>query len=250
MDINKKISLVLIARVFRVSLKKQARSGINWTTVSMLVVTAVQLAQMAILARFLDPADFGLMAVMMVVIGFSQAFQDMGISNAIIQKQAITHIQLSSLYWLNIAAGIVIGLIVLAISPLVADFYAEPRINELMALLSNVFILVAIGNLHRALCQKELDFRTMETINIAAQLLHWQLPCRWPCRGFGVMTLVIAMLTQAGWLVHFFYGWDYVTITSLHWCSAIQNCVDFTFSAFIKWVSDQLTTSVPMLINC
>src|SRR5690606_40283514 len=108
------------------SLKKQDLGGVKWTTASMLIVTVLQFAQLSILARFLDPADFGLMAVMMVVIGFSQAFQDMGISNAIIQRQNITHTQLSSLYWLNIASGVVLCLIVLAISPFVADFYDEP----------------------------------------------------------------------------------------------------------------------------
>jgi O-antigen/teichoic acid export membrane protein len=106
--------------------------------------------------------------VMMVVIGFSQAFQDMGISNAIIQRQEINHIQLSSLYWLNIAAGVLLCLIVLAISPVVADLYDEPRIAGLMAVLSSVFILVAVGNQYLVLCQKALDFRTMEIINVIA----------------------------------------------------------------------------------
>ena len=68
------------------TLKKQAVGGAKWTTVSMLIVTVLQFTQLSVLARFLDPADFGLMAIMVVVIGFSQVFQDMGISNAIIQR--------------------------------------------------------------------------------------------------------------------------------------------------------------------
>lgn len=180
------------------SLKKQAIGGVKWTTTSMLVVTVLQFAQFSILARFLDPDDFGLMAVMMVVIGFSRAFQDMGISNAIIQRQNITHTQLSSLYWLNIASGVVLCLIVLAISPLVADFYDEPRITGLMNILSSVFVLVAIGNQYRVLCQKELNFRTMETINIVAAIAALVVAITLAVQGFGVVTLVVAMLTQAG----------------------------------------------------
>ncbi|PWW10382.1 PST family polysaccharide transporter/teichuronic acid exporter [Pseudidiomarina tainanensis] len=138
------------------------------------------------------------MAIMMVVIGFSQAFQDMGISNAIIQRQSITHTQLSSLYWLNIASGVVLSLIVLAISPFVADFYDEPRITGLMAILSSVFVLVAIGNQYRVLCQKELDFRTMETINVVAAIAALAVAITLAIQGVGVLTLVVAMLTQAG----------------------------------------------------
>ena len=66
------------------SLKIKAISGVKWTTISTVVVAILQLLQLSILTRFLNPSDFGSMALVMVVIGFSQAFLDMGISNAII----------------------------------------------------------------------------------------------------------------------------------------------------------------------
>lgn len=180
------------------SLKKQAVGGVKWTTASTIIVTILQLAQMSILARFLEPGDFGLMAIMMVVIGFSQAFQDMGISNAIIQRQEISHTQLSSLYWLNIAAGAVLTLIVVAIAPLVAIFYEEPRITSLMILLSSTFILVAIGNQYRVLCQKNMNFRTMEIINVSTSIVSLVVAAVMAYKGYGVLTLVCAMITQAG----------------------------------------------------
>ena len=180
------------------SLKKKAIGGVKWTTASTVIVTMLQLAQMSILARFLEPGDFGLMAIMMVVIGFSQAFQDMGISNAIIQRQEISHTQLSSLYWLNIAAGAVLTLIVMAIAPLVAMFYEEPRITSLMILLSSTFILVAIGNQYRVLCQKNMNFRTMEIINVSTSIVSLVVAAVMAYKGYGVLTLVCAMITQAG----------------------------------------------------
>ena len=84
------------------SLKKQALSGMKWTSFSTGIRSVLQIIQLIILARFLNAEDFGLVAIVMVVIGFSQLFMDMGISNAIIHKQHITDMQLSSLYWLNI----------------------------------------------------------------------------------------------------------------------------------------------------
>ena len=96
----------------------------------------MHLAQLMILARYLTPSDFGIMAILLVVIGFSQAFMDMGISNGIIQRQNITHSQLSSLYWLNVLSGIVVALLVIFIAPLLAIFYQEPRLNELLILVS------------------------------------------------------------------------------------------------------------------
>ena len=75
-------------------------------------VTALQFVSLAVLARLLSPSDFGLMGMIMVVIGFAQAFADMGISNAIIYRQDATRDQLSSLYWLNILAGVVVFFVV------------------------------------------------------------------------------------------------------------------------------------------
>ena len=87
------------------SLKSKAITGVKWTTVSMVALTLFQFLQLSILARYLTPQDFGLMALIMVVIGFTQTFMDAGISNAIIHKQNITNEQLTSLYWLNVVLG-------------------------------------------------------------------------------------------------------------------------------------------------
>lgn len=178
-------------------LKTQALEGVKWTTLSMVVVTVFHLLQLAVLARFLEPTDFGLMAILMVAIGFSQAFMDMGVSNAIIQRQHITHNQLSSLYWLNIASGIVLAGIVVLLAPLIAVFFEESRITELLIILSSVFVIVAIGNQYRVLCQKELQFNRMAKIEMSSALLSFVVAVYFAVEGWGVYALVFAMLTQA-----------------------------------------------------
>jgi O-antigen/teichoic acid export membrane protein len=179
------------------SLKTSAISGAKWTTISTLATTLIQLALIAILARFLSPGDFGLMAIMMVVIGFSQAFMDMGISNALIHRQNITHTQLSSLYWLNIGSGLALTIIIFAVSPLVALFYHEPRIDKLMKVLSSVFVIVAIGNQYRILCQKELQFSRMAKIEVSSAVFSFTTAVFFAILDSGVYALVFAMLVQA-----------------------------------------------------
>ena len=62
-----------------------AAKGIRWTTLSMFVVTVLQVVRMVVLARVLGPDAFGLLAMMMVVIGFVQLLGQLGLSEAIIQ---------------------------------------------------------------------------------------------------------------------------------------------------------------------
>jgi O-antigen/teichoic acid export membrane protein len=137
-------------------LKQQAISGVKWTTLSSVINTGIQLVQLAILTRLLKATDFGLMALVMVVIGFSQMFIDMGISNAIIYKQKVTDNQLNSLYWLNIFAGIIIFVIVFFLSPFVSQFYHEPELKNLILLVGITFLIQPFGQQFMILLQKNL----------------------------------------------------------------------------------------------
>ena len=179
------------------SLRIKTVSGVKSTTLSMVILTVTQLLHFVILARLLSPSEFGLMAIIMVVIGFSQAFMDMGISNAIIQRQHISHNQLSSLYWLNIFSGLVLFCIVILMAPVIADFYDEPALVKPLMVLSIVFIIVAIGNQFRTLCQKELQFNLMAKVEITAAVVSLTVAVLMAFLGYGVYALVGAMLAQA-----------------------------------------------------
>ncbi|MCF6242315.1 MAG: oligosaccharide flippase family protein [Bacteroidales bacterium] len=72
------------------TLKKQAISGVKWTTVSTIFLAVTQLLKISVLARFLDKADFGLIAIVVFVLGFTNLFIDMGLTSAILHKQNIT----------------------------------------------------------------------------------------------------------------------------------------------------------------
>ena len=114
------------------TLKDKTIKGVKWTTFSSVFTAILQIIQLSILARLLNPSDFGLMAIVMVVIGFSNMFIDMGLSNAIIYKQNVTDNQLTSLYWVNVAIGVILFFIILIISPFIAVFYESPQLKNLI----------------------------------------------------------------------------------------------------------------------
>lgn len=172
------------------SLKQKTITGLKWTTYSTIIVTLLQLAQISILARFLDPSAFGLMALVMVVIGFSQAFLDMGISNAIIHKQEISHEQLSTLYWVNVLAGIVLFTIVCAVAPLVASFYHEPELTLLTILVGVTFLIQPFGQQFMVLWQKEMRFAEMAKIDIINKFVSLAVSVWFAYDGYGVYALV------------------------------------------------------------
>ena len=176
------------------SLKQKAITGLKWTSISTVIVTILQLAQLAILARFLDPSAFGLMALVMIVIGFSQAFLDMGISNAIIHKQEITKDQLSTLYWVNVLAGFILFVIVALIAPVVSEFYNEPELTKLILAASLAFLVQPFGQQFMILWQKEMRFSETAKIDIANKLVSLLVSVYLAYKGHGVYALMYGVL--------------------------------------------------------
>ena len=176
------------------SLKQKAISGVKWTTLSTVITTILQLLQLAILARFLDPSAFGLMALVMVVVGFSQAFLDMGISNAIIHKQEITKDQLSTLYWVNVLAGFALFIVISAISPFVASFYHEPELTMLIILVGVTFLIQPFGQQFMVLWQKEMRFSEIAKIDIVSKFISLIVSVYFAYEGYGVYALVYGTL--------------------------------------------------------
>lgn len=179
------------------NLKAQAVSGVKWTTLSSVVNAVLQLAQLMILARYLEQTDFGIIAILMVVIGFSQIFVDFGLSKAIIYDQNVTHRQLSTLYWLNILLGFFVFSVIYVSSDFIADFYNEPLLSGYIILISAAIILQAFGQQFRVLFQKELRFMIISKIDIVAAIVSFVAAVTFVLNGFGVLSLIYPVIIMA-----------------------------------------------------
>jgi O-antigen/teichoic acid export membrane protein len=179
------------------TLKQQAISGVKWTGLSNTIKSVLQLLQLACLGRILAASDFGLMAIAMVAIGFSQIFADMGISNAIIYKQHSTKEELSSLYWLNIAAGASVFLIVWFVAPTISSFYKEIQLTDLLRLTGAIFLIVPFGQQFQILLQKELQFNALAIIEVSSSVISTFTAIVTAIAGQGVYSLVWGQLAGA-----------------------------------------------------
>lgn len=190
-------------------LKKKAASGVKWTALSAIITTVLQFLQLAVLARILSPVDFGLMAMLMIVLGLAQAFADMGISNAIIHRQDTTREQLSSLYWLNIAAGIFVSLVVVASTPLIVGLFNEPRLEELVFWAALGFLMISVGQQFQILLQKELRFKELALIESLSAFVGALVAILSAMAGHGVLSLIWGYLVNAALrsVMLLFTGW-------------------------------------------
>jgi len=179
------------------SLKVQAVRGVKWTTLSSAVIAILHLTQLMILARFLSPHDFGLSAILTVIISFSTVFVDFGLSNSIIYKKEITEEQLSTLYWLNVLISFIVYLIIFFMAPLISDFYSEAELYNLILIISSVLIIQAFGQQFRVLFQKELQFNIIAKIDMFASMTSVTSAVLFAVYHFGVYALIYPLIIMA-----------------------------------------------------
>lgn len=178
-------------------LRSQAVSGVKWNGVSVGFVTGLSFITTAILARLLSPSDFGMMGMIMVVIGFAQAFSDMGLSNAIIQRQDVPENHLSSFFWVNIIMGMLIFACVLLIRPLAVTYFKQPGLSRYLFVSSALFIIMPFGQLFSTLLTKELKFRTLAKLEIAGSLVYSIFSIALALSEFGVLSLILGQLIRS-----------------------------------------------------
>src|SRR4051794_31927260 len=130
----------------------------------------LRIVSLVVLARLLDPQDFGLVAMVTSVTGVYYLCSTAGLSTATIQRADITEEQISTLFWLNILVGFMLGFLCLATAPVIARFYGEPRLFWITASMSLGFIFSSLGVQHFALLQRQMRHTSIAGIEAATQV--------------------------------------------------------------------------------
>lgn len=143
-----------------------------------------------ILARLLSPKDFGLVGMVTAFTGILLLLRDFGLSSAAIQRSTVTEEQISTLFWVNLLVGTLLGLVTVAMAPLVAAFYHEPRLFAVTAALAAGFVFNAAGVQHSALLQRQMRFTTMAVITIVSLIVSNAIAIVEARAGYGYWALV------------------------------------------------------------
>lgn len=152
----------------------------------------LRMVSLMILARVLDPKDFGLVGMVTAVIGVLSLFRDFGLSAASVQQAVITDEQISTLFWVNLLVGAILTVVSVGIAPLVASFYHEPRLYPLTIVLATGFLFNAAGVQHSAILQREMRFTALSVIDITSQLAGAVVGIVMALRGYGYWALVVS----------------------------------------------------------
>lgn len=150
----------------------------------------VQVGSTILLARLLSPHDYGLVAMVFAIVGFAPMLIDLGTTDASVQKARITSVEVSALFWLNVAIAGVLLLLLVGGTRLIASFYGEPALSGIALVSSITFVVAALSAQHYALMRRAMQFKRIAIIEIFANVTSSIVAIAMAVTGWGYWALV------------------------------------------------------------
>lgn len=178
-------------------MRAAASRSVVWTAIGKGANTVVSLLVTAVLTRLLTPADFGIIAMVVVLSGFLNIVAEAGLSTAVVQKRNLEQRALSSLFWFGLGVGAVTTALMALAAPLAALFFSEPRLTPVVALMSLGFVAISLGRVPNGLLERSFKFREIALAEVVAALVGGVVGITGALLDFGYFALVLQTLTTA-----------------------------------------------------
>ncbi len=160
--------------------------------------TLVQIVTTATLGRLLMPSDFGMMGTVGPLLTFFIIFRDLGLTNVAVQRPNISHQEVTNLFWMNVGAGCLLGLVVACLGAPVARFYRDDRLAAVVAMLASTFVINGFAAQYFAVMQRRFQIVRLVSIDVSSTAIAAAAGICAAIFGFGYWSLAIMPVISQG----------------------------------------------------
>lgn len=150
------------------NLSNKGISAVFWGSFGSLLTALLQISTQIILARILGPAEYGLFALGAIVLTFSNFFSDIGISYGLIQKKTVSDEDIKFVFTWQLILGTAVAIVVFFLADVLADFFREPRMVQVIHVMSVICLLSALSSIPGNLLKRNLDFKSIQMSHLAS----------------------------------------------------------------------------------
>lgn len=175
----------------------RAARGAAVTLSGQAVRITMQFAGVVVLARLLSPSDYGLLAMVMLVVGVGEIFRDFGLTTAAVQAPSLSRGERDGLFWINSGIGAAMALVVIAVADPIAALFNQPALTGLVRLAAVTFALNGLATQYRASLNRDMRFGRLVVADISGQVLGLAVGIVCAVLGAGYWALVVQQVSQA-----------------------------------------------------
>jgi len=236
-------------------MNNQIFSGLFWRFGERILAQLVTFIVSVILARILDPKDYGNVALIIVFITIANVFVVNGFGSALIQKLNVDNIDFSSVFYANIGLSLFIYLILYLLSPVIADFYSSPILCSALRVLALRIPIAAINSIQQAYVSRNMLFKKFFFSTLFGTLLSGVVGCVMAYMGFGIWALVAQYLTNTfvdtvvlwftvKWRPNFVFSWERVKLLlSYGWKLLLSGLLDTGYNQLRSLIIGRIYSS-------
>ena len=172
------------------SLKKQALAGVKWTFIQQFGVQGIGFIVSIILARLLDPKEFGLIAMITIFIGIGGALLNSGLGSSLIRSKKLDEEDYATVFYFNLVISVFIYFTTYISAPYIAQFYKQPILIDLVRWLSLTFIINAFAIIQTTRLTRIMDFKTQTIVAIPSLIIGAIVGVTMAYLNYGVWSLI------------------------------------------------------------
>ena len=169
-------------------LRNKTIQAVKWNFLSTALGTVIGIVQLWALSRILPTHEYGVMGAAFIVIQFFNIFIDFGISSSIVRSKTVTELELSSLYAISVALGVVNFIIAFGLSPWIGEFFKSEEVVVQVRIMAFTFLLAAFGQQQRAILVREMRFNLISIVAVITLVVNF------------VSIIVLALIFRKAWV--------------------------------------------------
>ena len=171
-------------------INKNIKQSIYWNYVSSVVIHTITLVASAILLKLLSPNDFGILAVLFLVLGLGSIFIGQGYLSAIIREKIIDNTILNTIFWINLGFGFAVVLLSCLLGDWLGEYFKIYSFKNYLSCFSFAYLLQAVNVVPLAMLERKLDFKQHSIIHIYATIVAAIIAIFLALYQYGVYSLI------------------------------------------------------------
>ena len=160
-----------------------------WSYAERFLNKIISLVVQIILARLLLPADYGTIAMIMVIISLFDVLINDGFCNALVQKKEIDKGDYDSIFWLNVCISLTLYLCLFCLADYIGVFLNDGNLPALIRFMGLVLIVSSLNSVQRAYVQRNSLFRKFFFATLGANIISGLVGVYCAYYGYGVWSL-------------------------------------------------------------
>ena len=211
-----------------------------------------------VLARLLEPETYGIVVLISVFTAILSIFMDSGLGTALIQKKDADDVDFSTVFYFNIVMGLIFYLIIFLIAPVIASFYNNEQLSNLIRVQSLILLIGSVKNVQQSFVSRKMIFKKFFFATIGGTIGAGILGVVMAYNGFGVWALIFQSLfnnTIDAIILWFTVKWrpkwkfSFIRLKSLYrfgWKLLVSALIDTVYSKLRQFVIGKIYTPLDL----